>query len=162
MTGALADGLLSQCVSGHNVAVEEVFMSARLAGLFTISMLTMGAAMGPVFQATPARERQAASRLARDGDLQADWNTLLDAHARLEGLVQHRDIFWWVSRVAMPQADRPALTTCEDGPARTRSTLVRVRLSFVVPEWLEAVWAAIQSMIQQGDAWSREFLFSRG
>ena len=49
-------------------------MIARLAGLFTICMLTTGAAMGPVLEITPARELQAASRLVRDGDLQGDWN----------------------------------------------------------------------------------------
>ena len=67
-------------------------MIARLAGLFTIFTLTTGAAMGPAVEITPARELQPASRLARDGDLQGDWNKLLDARARLERLVQHRDI----------------------------------------------------------------------
>jgi tetratricopeptide (TPR) repeat protein len=313
-------------------------MIARLAGLATICMITMGAAVGPVFEVTPARELQAASRLARDGDLQADWNKLLDARARLERLVQHRDIaalahyqlgylewrlsslvymstgfrgqaphwrravseleqavasrpdladahalialctaallstdpsqaerlrprmesawkaaldpshtspralllramtvfgtpssyggsqpqglelwreaiaglekekttdplapewglaeawgwlggaylmqgdnekavpafqralelrkdFWWVSRVAMPQAKRPALSTSGDGTARTLSAFVRVRVSFVVSEWLEAVWAAIRSVLQQANSWSREFPSNHG
>ena len=67
-------------------------MIARLAGLFTICMLTTGAAMGPVPKITPARELQAASRLARDGDLQGDWNKMLDARTRLERLATHSDI----------------------------------------------------------------------
>jgi tetratricopeptide (TPR) repeat protein len=37
-------------------------------------------------------ELRAASRLARDGDLQADWNTVLDARAKLERLVQNKEI----------------------------------------------------------------------
>jgi len=67
-------------------------MIARLAGLFAVCALIMGAAVLPVPEVTPARALQAASRLARDGDLQADWNKLLDARARLEGLAHHTDI----------------------------------------------------------------------
>jgi tetratricopeptide (TPR) repeat protein len=67
-------------------------MIARLAGPFAASALIMGAALGPVPEATPARALQAASRLVRDGDLQADWNKLLDARARLEELVHHKNI----------------------------------------------------------------------
>ena len=137
-------------------------MTARLAGLFTICALATGAAMAPAFDMTPAREPHAASRIAPDGDLQADWNTLVDAHARLERLVQHRDIIWWVSRAAMPHVDRPALTTSDTDPAHARSVLLRVRVSFVLSEWLEAIWAAMRSVLQQGSHWSREFLFGRG
>jgi len=154
-------------------------MIARIAGLFLMCMLTMGAAMVPA-EVTPASELQAASRQARDGDLQGDWNKQLDARRRVEHLVQHHDIaalvdyqlgyvewqirknFWWVSRVAMPQARRPALTTFNDPPARARSVLVRVRMSFVVSEWLEAVWAAIRSVFEYGNAWSRALLSSHG
>jgi tetratricopeptide (TPR) repeat protein len=313
-------------------------MIARFAGLFTLCLLTTGAAMAPVAKVSSARELQAASRLARDGDLQGDWNKLLDARARLERLVQRHDIaavvhyqlgylewrlsslvymstgfrgqvphwrravseleqavalrpdladahalialcttvllssdpsqadrlrpriesawkaaldpsrtspralllramtvfstpassggsqpqglelwreaiaqlekeqttdplapewglaeawgwlggaylmqgdsqkaipalqraleirkdFWWVSRVAMPQARRPALMALDDGPARMRSALVPVRISFGVSEWLDAVWAVLRSVFEYGNAWSHALLFSRG
>ena len=67
-------------------------MIARFAALFTLCLLITGAAMAPVAKVSSARELQAASRLARDADLQGDWNKLLDARARLERLVQRQDI----------------------------------------------------------------------
>jgi hypothetical protein len=150
-------------------------MIARFAGLFAMCMFTTGAAMVPLVEVTPAREPQAASRLARDGDLQGDWNKrawlggsyLMRADSQksmpaLQRALEIRKDFWWVSRVAMPQARRPAPTTFDDAPARTRSVLVRVRMSFVVSEWLEAVWAAMRSVFEYGNAWSRALLFSRG
>jgi tetratricopeptide (TPR) repeat protein len=77
----------------HTVAGQEVFqMTAPLAGLFTISFLAL-AAFGTMLEGpAPAREFRAASRLARDGDLQADWNKLLDARARLERLVRDQEM----------------------------------------------------------------------
>ncbi len=148
-------------------------MIARLAGLFTICMLTTGAAMAPDVEVTPARELQAAS-LAHDGDVQGDWG-LAEAWGWLGGakLIQgdsnkavpafQRALeltkdFWWVSRVAMVQAQRPALTTAGNDQTRPRSSVVRVRMSFVVAEWLEAIWAALRNIVERGNAWSR-FLF---
>ncbi len=117
-------------------------MIARLAGLFAISMLTMGAIVGPVLQITPACELQAAGHLVRDVDLRGDWNKLLDARARLERLVQQRDIA---------------------GLVHYQLGCLGWRLSSLVhlSEWLEAVWAALRSVLEQGHAWS-ELLFSRG
>jgi hypothetical protein len=150
-------------------------MIARFAGLFAMCMFTTGAAMVPLVEVTPVRELQAVSRPARDEDLQGDWNKcawlggayLMRADSQkampaLQRALEIRKDFWWVSCVAMPQARRPALTTFDDGPARTRSVIVRVRMSFVVSEWLQAVWAAMRSVFEYGNAWSRALLFSRG
>ena len=128
-------------------------MIARLAGVFTICMLTTAAAMGPDVEVTPSREPHAASRLARDGDLQAGMSKAVPGFQRL-GLKKD---YWWVARVAM-QAQLPALTASEEDLARPRSALVSVRVSLVVSEWLEAAWAAIRSVLEHGSAWSRERL----
>ncbi len=114
-------------------------MIARLAGVFTICMLTTAAAMGPDVEVTPSRERHAASRPARDGDLHADRSEGVPAFQRALGLKKE---FWWVDLM------------------RPRSALMGVRVSLVVSEWLEAVWAAIRNVLEQGSAWSREILFS--
>ena len=95
-------------------------MIARLAGLFTIVMLTMGAATGPQSEDAVVREFRAASRLVRDGDFQADWNKLLDARARLERLVRHRDVdgsstISWSTRVAVMDGT----TVCRDRVGHT-------------------------------------------
>jgi hypothetical protein len=105
-------------------------MIARLAGVFTICMLTTAAAMGPDVEVTPSREPHAASRLARDGDLQADGSQVVPGFPRALGLKKD---YWWV---------------------------VDVRASLVVSEWLEAAWAAVRSVLAHGRAWSRELLFS--
>ena len=110
-------------------------MTARVAALFTLCMLTTGAAMVPDVEVTPASALGAASRLARDGDMQADWNKLLE---------------------------RPSLTAFDDGLARMRPALERVRRSFAVMEWLEATWTAIRWVFEYGNAWSHALLFSRG
>jgi tetratricopeptide (TPR) repeat protein len=47
---------------------------------------------GPPQDVLVAQEVRDASRQARDGDLQADWNKLLDARARLERLVGDKDV----------------------------------------------------------------------
>lgn len=129
-------------------------MIARLAGVFTICMLTTAAAMGPDVEVTPSREPLAASRLARDGDLRAGRSKAGPAFQRALGLKKD---YWWVARVAM-QAQLPALTASEEDLARPRSALVSVRVSLVVSEWLEAAWAAIRSVLEHGSAWSRERL----
>ena len=67
-------------------------MIARPAALLAITTFVMGAAVVPLPEVTPARELKEASRLARDGDLQADWNKMLDARAQLQALVRHKDI----------------------------------------------------------------------
>ncbi len=138
-------------------------MIARLAGLFTTCMLTTGAAIVPVLEITPARELQAASRLVRDGDLQADRNKLLDARERLERLVHQKALpalqraldrrgdFWWVSRVAMPQARRPVITTPEPAAPRAPGAFIRLRMPPVVAEWAEwaaAVWSTVVAIVQ--------------
>ncbi len=127
-------------------------MIARLAGVFTICMLTTAAAMGPDVEVTPSREPHAASRLARDGDLRAGRSKAGPGFQRALGLKKD---YWWVARVAM-QAQLPALTASEEDLGRPRSALVGV--SLVVSEWLEAAWAAIRSVLEHGSAWSRERL----
>jgi tetratricopeptide (TPR) repeat protein len=67
-------------------------MTARLAGLLAVVLLAVGASPTVGAYAADTREFRAATRLARDGDLQADWNKLLDARARLERLTSHPDI----------------------------------------------------------------------
>jgi hypothetical protein len=157
-------------------------MTARVATLFTLCMLTTGAAMVPDVEIPPASELQAASRLARDEKttdplapawgLAEAWGWLggvclmqgdsQKAMTALQRALEIRKDFWWVSRVAMPQARRPALMAFDDGPARWRSALVPVRLSFGVAEWLEAVWAVMRSVFAYGNAWSHALLFGRG
>jgi tetratricopeptide (TPR) repeat protein len=64
-------------------------MTARLAGLVVLMLLAVGASRGAAAYAPDAREFRAATRLARDGDMQADWNKLLDARTRLERLTSN-------------------------------------------------------------------------
>ena len=108
-------------------------MIARLAGVLTICMLTTAAAMGPDVEVTPSREPHVASLLARDGDLQADRSKAGPAFQRGLGL---KDL------------------------TRLRSALVGVRVSLAVSDWLEAAWTAIRSVLEHGNAWSREILSS--
>lgn len=117
-------------------------MIARLAGLFALSILTMGAVVGPVLQDMPACELQAAGHLVRAADLRGDWDKLLDARARLERLVQQRDIA---------------------GLVHYQLGCLGWRLSSLVylAEWLEAAWAALRSAFEHGHAWS-ELLLSGG
>jgi tetratricopeptide (TPR) repeat protein len=69
-------------------------MNVRLTGIVALIVTSLTAAgITAGRQSTPpadseraARELRMASRLARDGDLQADWNKLLDARSRLERL----------------------------------------------------------------------------
>jgi hypothetical protein len=115
-------------------------MTARVAALFTLCMLTTGAAMVRDVEVTPASELRAASRLARDGDLQADWNKkTTDPLAPEWGLAE---AWGWLGGAYLMQGDSQKAIT--------------------VTEWLEAAWAAIRSVLEYGNAWSHALLFSRG
>jgi tetratricopeptide (TPR) repeat protein len=67
-------------------------MTARLAALLAVVLLAVGVSPTVAAYAADAREFRAATRLARDGDMQADWNALLDARVRLQRLTSQPDI----------------------------------------------------------------------
>jgi hypothetical protein len=110
-------------------------MTARVAALFTLCMLTTGAAMAPAaLEVTPARTacREAIAQLetvTRTESTVPDWEL--------------GEAWGW------------------HATARPRSTLARFHIPFV-PEWLETVWTAMRSVLQQASAWSRSLLFSDG
>jgi hypothetical protein len=113
-------------------------MTGRLAVLIAIGLVTIGsaAALIPV-EPQAARELRPASRLARDGDLQADWNRRLDARARLEpewGLAEAWD---WLGAAYLRagEAAKPI-------PASERG------LSAIVSEWVLTIWSTLTAAIQ--------------
>ena len=67
-------------------------MIARLAVPLTVVVLTCATTPGFAAHAGIEREFRSAMSLARDGDLQADWNKMLDARARLERLASEKNI----------------------------------------------------------------------
>jgi len=80
-------------VEARNVQVEEVGMTPPNVVLIAAVVGLIGSCVeGPSQDVRVVQEVRDASRQARDGDLQADWNKLLDARGRLERFVDEKNL----------------------------------------------------------------------
>ena len=125
-------------------------MITRLAGLVTMTLFTMGAATGPEPEAASVRECRADSRLARDGDVRAGWDKLIDARARLEPPQHRRALAAYLDHQLSYVDWRPSVLASMSTQVRGHVQLCRhaiTELSTVVGEWVAMVWSALATMV---------------